>query len=155
VRFKEVKNYINENLFKFGFQIKETDTKILIAMELVHGGHLKSLMNEYKQKGKWFSESEIALIMKTILKAIEYIHDKSIVHRDIKPENILIENKEDFSSLKIADFGLSAQFGRSNMSKIMTQQCGTIIFMAPEQLSNKIYSKVSKIVVLMIIKIIF
>ena len=111
-------------------------------MELVHGGHLKNLMNEYKQKNKWFSEAEISLIMRTLFKAIEYIHNKNIVHRDIKPENILIENKEDFSTLKIADFGLSAQFGRSNMSKIMTQQCGTIIFMAPEQLSNKIYSKV-------------
>lgn len=111
-------------------------------MELVHGGHLKSLMNEYKQKGIWFSEAEIALIMKTILKAVEYIHNKNIVHRDIKPENILIQNRQDLTTIKIADFGLSAQFGRSNMTKIMTQQCGTIIFMAPEQLANKIYSKV-------------
>ena len=111
-------------------------------MELVHGGHLKSLMNEFKQRNEWFSENDIALIMKTLLSAVEYIHNKNIVHRDIKPENILIENKNDFTTLKIADFGLSAQFGRSNMSKIMTQQCGTIIFMAPEQLSNKIYSKV-------------
>lgn len=111
-------------------------------MENVHGGHLNSLMNEYQQKGQWFSETDIALIMKTLMSAIEYIHTKNIVHRDIKPENILIENKNDLTSLKIADFGLSAQYGRSNMSKIMTQQCGTIIFMAPEQLSNKIYSKV-------------
>lgn len=111
-------------------------------MELVHGGHLKSLMNEFKQRNEWFSENDIALIMKTLLSAVEYIHNKNIVHRDIKPENILIENKNDFTTLRIADFGLSAQFGRSNMSKIMTQQCGTIIFMAPEQLSNKIYSKV-------------
>lgn len=111
-------------------------------MELVHGGHLKSLMNEFKQRNEWFSENDIALIMKTLLSAVEYIHNRNIVHRDIKPENILIENKNDFTTLKIADFGLSAQFGRSNMSKIMTQQCGTIIFMAPEQLSNKIYSKV-------------
>jgi serine/threonine protein kinase len=111
-------------------------------MELVHGGHFKSLMNEYKQNNQWFSEIDIALIMKTLLNAVHYIHNKNIVHRDIKPENILIENKSDFSTLKIADFGLSAQFGRSNMSKIMTQQCGTIIFMAPEQISNKIYSKV-------------
>ena len=130
-------------------KIKETDTKILIAMELVHGGHLKSLMNEFKQRNEWFSENDIALIMKTLLSAVEYIHNKNIVHRDIKPENILIENKNDFTTLKIADFGLSAQFGRSNMSKIMTQQCGTIIFMAPEQLSNKIYSKVYHIKLLL------
>ena len=118
-------------------------------MELVHGGHLKSLMNEFKQRNEWFSENDIALIMKTLLSAVEYIHNKNIVHRDIKPENILIENKNDFTTLKIADFGLSAQFGRSNMSKIMTQQCGTIIFMAPEQLSNKIYSKVYHIKLLL------
>lgn len=103
---------------------------------------MKSLMNEFQQKEKWFSEEEITVLMRTLLKAVDYIHNKNIVHRDIKPENILLEDKSDFSTLKIADFGLSAQFGRSNMSKIMTQQCGTIIFMAPEQLSNKIYSKV-------------
>lgn len=112
-------------------------------MEQVPGGHLKSLMNDKKQSGSWFTESEIALIMRTIFKAIEYIHNKNIVHRDIKPENILIQDKNDLTSLKIADFGLSAQFGRSNMTKIMTQQCGTVIFMAPEQLANKIYSKVN------------
>jgi serine/threonine protein kinase len=57
-------------------------------------------------------------------------------------ENILLEDVNNLNSLKIADFGLSAQFGRSNMSKIMTKQCGTLIYMAPEQLDKKIYSKV-------------
>ena len=54
-------------------------------MELLKGGHLKRLMSKYKQEGKWFTEFEISLLMKTLLRAIDYIHYKNIVHRDIKP----------------------------------------------------------------------
>jgi len=34
-----------------------------------------------------FSDEEASLIIKHILKAVKYIHDKNIIHRDIKPSN--------------------------------------------------------------------
>jgi len=45
--------------------------------------------------------------MKGILSAVVYIHEKGIMHRDLKPENILLANKEDLSTVKVIDFGLS------------------------------------------------
>ena len=35
------------------------------------------------------------------------MHGKNIMHRDIKPENIIFEEKSNYKTLKIADFGLS------------------------------------------------
>jgi serine/threonine protein kinase len=34
---------------------------------------------------------------------------KDIIHRDLKPENILLLNKNSYSIIKIADFGLSTE----------------------------------------------
>jgi serine/threonine protein kinase len=45
--------------------------------------------------------------------------------------------------LKIADFGLSANFAKDGfMASTLTQKCGTLIYMAPELIKEKVYSKV-------------
>ena len=45
-------------------------------------------------------------------------------------------------SVRIADFGVSAQFSGDFSTQNFRQKCGTLIYMAPEQASEKIYSKV-------------
>jgi calcium-dependent protein kinase len=57
--------------------------------------------------------------------------------------NILLARENDFSSVKIADFGLSFQFSKESAhDKMISKRCGTFTFMAPEQLTKKQYSKV-------------
>mgnify|MGYP000844790505 FL=1 len=56
-------------------------------------------------------------------------------------ENILIGNRDDFSTLKIADFGLSAQFLSEGHTQIFSHQCGTLSFMSPELAQEKFYTK--------------
>jgi serine/threonine protein kinase len=46
--------------------------------------------------------------MKAIFSAVDYLHIRDIIHRDLKPENILVPNPRDLSTIKLADFGLSA-----------------------------------------------
>lgn len=48
-----------------------------------------------------------ASIMKQLLSAIVYCHERNIVHRDLKLENILFETKKADSNLKVIDFGTS------------------------------------------------
>ncbi len=54
------------------------------------------------------------------------IHGKGIVHRDIAPGNVVLR-KEDFIDLRIIDFGLSVQEG-----KTLTRTLGTPGYIAPE-----------------------
>ncbi|CAK83623.1 unnamed protein product (macronuclear) [Paramecium tetraurelia] len=115
----------HENIVKF-IDVKETDTRILIIMELIQGGSLEDLMQKLQEQCK--------TIIRNILQALTYMHKNNVVHRDLKPENILVN--EDLSCVKLSDFGLS-----SVQNQLMTKQCGTLIFMAPELLMNKIYSK--------------
>lgn len=65
-----------------------------------------------------------------------------IIHRDLKPENIMIRNEELSSeSVVIVDFGLSARF-KATDKFALDDKIGTIMFMAPEQISNQNYGKV-------------
>jgi len=52
----------------------------------------------------------------------------------------LVGDPDNFESIKVADFGLSCKFDRSFFAT-MDAQCGTLIFMAPEVIFRKDYTK--------------
>ena len=82
------------------------------------------------------SEEKASLIIKEVLSAIAYLHQNQICHRDLKPENIMFSRENDLSSIKIIDFGLSLQ----NFDTLCNSDyCGTLIYMAPEEIERKSY----------------
>lgn len=120
-------------------------------MDLIDGGKLSKLISDRTKKGKcsrmtpligkYFSMQECSSIIRHVLKAVTYIHDKGIVHRDIKPENIMLENENDLTSIKLIDFGLSVKYNDHSFTNMLNDRCGTVIFMAPEILLFKDYNK--------------
>ena len=103
----------------------------------------------YFDKPEVYEEEEAALIMRGILQGLNNIHEKNYIHRDLKPENIQLppvpSSNDDALSLvddevKIIDFGLSAKqkFGVKDNHE---EKIGTVLYMAPEQISSKSYSK--------------
>jgi len=75
------------------------------------------------------------------------VHGHDIIHRDLKPENIMIRNEGIASeSIVIVDFGLSAKF-KATEKFSLDDKIGTILFMAPEQISNQSYGKVTFITI--------
>ena len=106
-------------------------------MELIRGGSLKKFFTKRIAHHKPLTEEEVRIIMKNILEGVSYIHKKSILHRDLKLENILINDYKDLSSIKIVDFGLGTKFDLSS------EDCGTLLYMAPEIANKSKYNKVS------------
>ena len=128
-------NLSHPNIVKYYKHYEEND-KIYIIMEYLEGGTLKQYINEEKNK---INEDICRIIIKQILEALSYLHYTcDICHRDIKPENIMFKYNNDPNSVKLIDFGLSSD---SFEKKNYLDNCGTLIYMAPEQISNKTYSK--------------
>ena len=56
------------------------------------------------------TDTEAARIMREIVSAVAYIHNKGIIHRDLKATNILIDEStvhSDHQKVKLIDFGFS------------------------------------------------
>lgn len=49
----------------------------------------------------------IPIVIRQLLEAVTYCHDRGIVHRDLKPDNIIVMsiNDDDIPMIQIADFG--------------------------------------------------
>ena len=121
----------HENIVKF-YGHMETSNQFLIKMEYIKYGTLSQWMKKHKK----ISEEEASLILRQVLSAVAYLHNNQICHRDIKPENIMLSKEDDLNSIKIIDFGLSAQ----NFDSLYNSDyCGTFIYMAPEEIERKSY----------------
>ena len=130
-----LKNLDHPNIVKF-YDFFEEEENIYLMMEFLEGCTLK----QYIQKTEVISENNARIIIKQLLTALSYLHYAcDICHRDIKPENIMFKEKNDINSLKLLDFGLSLE---NFESKNYLENCGTLVYMAPELLINNIkYTK--------------
>ncbi|KAF2004398.1 kinase-like protein [Amniculicola lignicola CBS 123094] len=110
---------------------------IYIFQELVTGGDLFSFI---QYKGGRLCDVEAAVIVRQILKGVEYLHERDIVHRDLKPDNILMTSLDDGARVIITDFGNArslpnklSSFGSSNvLQRRMFSYVGTLDYAAPE-----------------------
>ena len=126
-----LKKLQHPNIVQYYGQIENTN-QLFIKMEYLKYGTL----GQWIQKNKSISEEQASLIIKEVLSAIAYLHQNQICHRDLKPENIMFSRENDISSIKIIDFGLSLQ----NFDSLCNSDyCGTLIYMAPEEIERKSY----------------
>lgn len=100
--------------------------RVYLIIEYAPQGELyKKLM-----KAGRFSESQSALYVQEIARALVYMHSKHVIHRDIKPENLLVGHS---GELKIADFGWSVHAPSSRRTTL----CGTLDYLPPEMIENR------------------
>ena len=102
------------------------DSSVYIIQPLMLGGDLFDRIASCHPTG--YPEASARLLMKQLVAAVGYLHDRDIVHRDLKPENILLESLESDTKMRIADFGLSKK------GKACKTFCGTPQYFAPEVL---------------------
>ena len=129
-----LKHLDHPNIVKYYDYFEEEDY-IYLMMEYLEGGTLRQYMKEKTN----ITEDDARIIIKQLLTALSYLHYTcDICHRDVKPENIMFSNKDEITGLKLLDFGLSSDRFES---KNYLENCGTLIYMAPEQINKMIYSK--------------
>ena len=87
------------------------------------------------------ARSDAAELVRTIMKAVQYIHVSGIVHRDLKPENLLFRTPAEEADVMIADFGLSRVMEEEKF-QMLTEICGTPGYMAPEIFKKSMWSTV-------------
>jgi hypothetical protein len=108
-----------------------------IALELVEGKDLGSLLEAATRTGQKPSARLCAYVTAQVAEALEFIHGQTssegtplhIIHRDVSPQNILVSYSGD---VKLTDFGIAKSAIRREQTVDGTLR-GKLDYMAPEQ----------------------
>lgn len=112
------------------YETFETTNYLMIVVEFISGGDLLSFL----RKRNKVSEPVAKFLFKQLMEGLKYMHSQGIIHRDVKLDNILLDAD---SSIKLCDLGVSKLI---KQGEIMTEQCGTPAYIAPEIISGEGYS---------------
>ncbi|MBX3227844.1 MAG: protein kinase [Labilithrix sp.] len=104
-------------------------TASYLAMELVVGHSLESMIDAHAQNGATIALPRATAILRAMAAGLDAVHARQLVHRDVKPANVIIEKNTDRPVL--IDFGLARKRSASNPRMSITG--GTPSYMAPEQ----------------------
>ena len=101
IKPKDIEKFINHlnilkdinhpNVIKLK-EVKENNEYYFIVTEYINGASLKEIINEYKKvNNKQLSEEMVQYIMRQIIEAIKYLHNKKIINGFLSLNNIYID----------------------------------------------------------------
>lgn len=106
------------------------DDKVLFTMDLVAGGSLVHLVNDYGP----LPPSFVCTLLDQLLAGVAAVHAEGVVHRDIKPANVLLEATGTARPrLRLSDFGIAMRLGEPRLTET-NYVVGTPGYFAPEQM---------------------
>jgi len=119
------------------YEVGREGDRLFLAMELVRGVSVATLMLLLAKKGRSIPIPLAARIINDVLAGLAYAHEAygadgaplNVVHRDVTPQNVLIA--ED-GVVKLVDFGIAraeTALGRTQVARVK----GKFSYMSPEQ----------------------
>uniref|UniRef100_A0AC34Q8Y9 Protein kinase domain-containing protein n=1 Tax=Panagrolaimus sp. JU765 TaxID=591449 RepID=A0AC34Q8Y9_9BILA len=126
---KVMQQYQHPNIVNYreSYLVEEDD--LWVIMDYLEGGNLTDVVVKTE-----LDEGQIAAILKECLKALNFLHNRSIIHRDIKSDNVLLGLD---GSVKLTDFGFCAQIQPGSKRNTMV---GTPYWMCPEIVNKARYN---------------
>jgi serine/threonine protein kinase len=115
------------------YEFFEDDVHVHLIMEHCRGGDLMGHIKRSIKMNEPLGEDFINNIIRQVLCALAFMHNKRIIHKDIKPENIMLYDSkanERKPTVKIIDLGLSEMFSLDQ--EFSSTVAGTAYFMSPE-----------------------
>ncbi|PAV59776.1 hypothetical protein WR25_26470 [Diploscapter pachys] len=88
-----------------GMYQSSDDSAFFFVQEFCPRASLREAVEATNQTG--IGEVKTKQVFTAVMSAIEFMHDENLVHRNLKAENILIFDSNDFSKVKVTDFGLT------------------------------------------------
>lgn len=111
------------------YQFGQSGSLYYMAMTMVEGRDLRTVLKEYIAAGRRASHAEIVRIMTDVASALDYAHAEGVIHRDVKPSNIMIMAD---GHAMLTDFGLALNVPEGTIGSTF----GSVHYIAPEQAMN-------------------
>ncbi|HXW47232.1 MAG TPA: protein kinase [Streptosporangiaceae bacterium] len=118
------------------FEAGEADGMLFIAMRLVRGGDVRSLVDRLGP----LPAARAAEIITQAASALDAAHARGLVHRDVKPANMLLDASQAADRpdhVYLSDFGLSKTSLSVSGLTSTGQFLGTLDYVAPEQIEGR------------------
>jgi serine/threonine-protein kinase len=113
------------------YEAGEADGVLFIAMRLVPGGDLRTLVAEHGP----LAPARAEWILSAVASALDAAHASGLVHRDVKPANMLLDVRPGRPDhVYLTDFGVSKAVMTSTTLTGNGEFIGTVDYAAPEQI---------------------
>ncbi|MFH4978162.1 hypothetical protein AB6A40_004871 [Gnathostoma spinigerum] len=124
----------HENIVEFFEEFRDQDAQYIVMEYCKH----RSLRNFVKQNGR-LSDYSAAFVLRQLVSAVKYIHEKNMMHRDLSSGNVLISYiRNDKLRVKLADFGLATPMKRDDTTATIV---GTPGYIAPQVFGRRYNQK--------------
>ncbi|MEI7704980.1 MAG: serine/threonine-protein kinase [Deltaproteobacteria bacterium] len=121
------------------FDLEMVEGQYVIAMELVHGQSLRTVLDRCRGMNVRFGLPRAVRVAEQVARALAYAHRPTaeggvagLVHRDVSPHNILVSHE---GEVKLTDFGIARVPGSGSLTGPGLLK-GKLGYMAPEQASD-------------------